>query len=194
MKKPLFVLLALATVLSFAPTASADSFSYSFNGSGFDASLTFTANQVVGDPGVYQINSVAGTIFSAGNDILSPVSFNVPVYADPNGTNPSTAYFPNVSFIFDNLLTPNSAQILNFNGVLFDVSGLYFNLYSNNGIYQWADTGTYTNTDNLSDPIVDPPISGTPEPSSLLLFATGLIALAAIFYRNARTQRSVQNL
>jgi hypothetical protein len=186
-------LLALVAVLSITPPALADQFSYAFNGSGFDASLTFTANQVAGDPGVYQIASVAGTIFSAGSDIVSPVAFDVPVYADPNGVSPNTAYFPGVAFTYDNLLTPASLPVLNYNGVLFDVNGLYFNLYSNNGIYQWADTGNYVNSDNLSDPLADPPISNAPEPAPLLLFATGLFALAGLLLRKAGTLRSVLN-
>jgi len=194
MKNFPFVLLSLVAVLSFTPTASADQFTYAFNGSGFNAALTFTASPVSGDPGVYLISNVAGTIFSAGTDILAPVSFNVPVVDNPNSPSTTTAYFPSVAFIYDNLLTPASSRVLNFNGVLFDVSGLYFNLYSNNGIYQWADTGSYTNSDNISDPLADPPIDGAPEPSPLLLLVSGLLALAGIRLRRARNSRTVLNL
>jgi hypothetical protein len=186
MKHFSLLVLALTAVLSTTPAARADRFSYSFDGSGFDASLTFTASQVKNDPGVYQISNVAGTIYTAGVDIKSPVSFSTAAYTDPNGIAPNTEYFPTVGFIYDNLLTPGASQVFDFQGVLFEADGLYFNLFSNNGAYQWADTGSYTNTSNVAYPMTDPPASETSEPGSLLLFGTGLLVLAGFVFRRAR--------
>ena len=166
--------------------ARADQFSYNFIGSGFDATLTFTASSVTSDPGVYQISNVAGTIRTAGGDIAGPVTFSSGVYDDPYGTAaPNTAWFPTIGFNYDNLLTPAAAEVFNYYGVLFEVDNVYFNLYSNNGGYQWADTGSHTNPSNLADPMVDPPISSTSEPGSLLLFGSGLLALAWFVFRRA---------
>jgi hypothetical protein len=186
MKHFSLLVLALTAVLSTTPAARADRFSYSFDGSGFDASLTFTASLVKNDPGVYQISNVAGTIYTAGADITKAVSINTAVVPDPAGTAPYTEYFPTVGFIYDNLLTPGASQIFDFNGVLFEADGLYFNLFSNNGGYQWADTGSYTNTSNVAYPMTDPPASEASEPGSLLLFGTGLLLLAWFVFRHAR--------
>jgi hypothetical protein len=197
MKNFALVLLALTTVLTMTPTARADQFSYNFNDTGngpaFDATLTFTATAVPNDSGVYQISNVAGTIFEAGADITSPVTFSTAVYNDPNGIQQNTVGFANVSFIYDNLLMPGSKLILDTPGVLFGVDNLYFNLYSENGGYQWADTGTFTNSDNLSDPMVDPPLSEASEPGTLLLFGTGLLVLAVIVFRKARPLVNLSN-
>jgi hypothetical protein len=185
MCKSLFVLLASVTALALVPTLSADDFSYSYNGSGFNASLTYTANQVSGDPGVYEITNVAGTIYAAGGDIPGPVSFDVAVYSDPNGVNPNTVDLSNVDFIYDNLLTPGATPTLDYYGVLFEVNDLYFNLYSNDDTYQWADDGTYTNLSNLSDPMTDPPGTAS-EPDSLCLFGSALLALATLLLLKRR--------
>ena len=168
MKKFSFAIFALALALAITPAAMADSFNYTFVGSGLDAALTFTGTS--NGNGSYTITNVAGTILSAGADITSPVAVDTaPVY-NPNGPSGSNIVG---SFEYDNQLFPTQVPALDFSGVLFDVNGLFINIYGVGNGYEWADTGSYTNPSNSSDPV-----AATPEPGSLFLLGTGLFGLA----------------
>lgn len=172
--------------LTIAPAALADSFTYSFVGSGLDAVLTFTAASNGLPDGSYTITNVAGTI-SAGSDIASPVSFSTAPLADPNapcGYDCGATTIGNIEF--NNQLFPTLSPALDFDGVAFDVSGLNVNIYSNNGIYQWTDSGSYQNGTNTNQPLT----SSAPEPGSLLLFGTGLLGLAWVLFRKAAKRSS----
>jgi hypothetical protein len=183
MKTLLSGLLALAMALAADPAARADTFSYTFVGSGLDAAVTFTAvsNSLPDD--TYTITSVAGTI-SAGTDIPFPATFTAAdVVNDPYAPGGyDTFLFPagGGSFEYDNQLFPSQNPVLDYYGVLFDVSGVYINIYSDNGICQWADNGSYTNFTNT-----DQPISPIPEPWPLPLLGTGLFGLVFAVYRKA---------
>jgi len=184
MKRFSVALLALATALAIAPAALADTFSYTFQGSNLDAHLTFTA--VSDGGGTYTITYVTGTILAAP-DITPTTTVNTAPVFDPNGTNPADygPLVPNGDEVqYDNLLSPGSTLALDFSGVLFDVGGVYVNIFSNNGSYEWLDSGMYSNTSNVGDPI-----AATPEPSSLLLLGTGLLALAFFAFRKSKTSR-----
>jgi hypothetical protein len=190
MKKLFLVLLVMAAVLAIAPAALADSFfPYTFNGSGLDTSLTFTGHSN-GD-GSYTITNVAGTIFNAGSDITSPVAIDEAPVTDNSGNAPDNI---GVTF-FDNQLfpttTPAHQTALDYYGVLFEVNGLYINIFGviggDNGTtpgYEWSDSGSYTNNSSSTRPLTT---TATPEPSALLLFGTGLLGLAFVAFRKAKS-------
>lgn len=184
MKKLFFVLLVLAAALAITPGALADTFSYSFGGSGLSTSLTFTG--VSNGDGSYTITNVNGTVYSAGSDITSPVDINEAPYPDPNGTASNTVTLDGLGIMYDNQLFPTQSPVLDFGGVLFDVNGLYIDIFGvTNGVtsgYQWLDTGSYQNPSGGGQPI-----EFTPEPSSLLLLGTGLLGLMFIVFRKAKS-------
>jgi hypothetical protein len=171
--------------LAISPAAQANSLTYTFVGSGLDAVVTFTAVSNGMLDGSYTITNVAGTI-SAGTDIPSPVAFSTAPLADPN---PPCGYDCGGTIVgnieFNNQLFPSLTPSLDFNGVAFDVKGLIINIYSNYGIYQWTDSGSYQNGSNTNQPLGE-----APEPSSLLLLGSGLFGLAFVLYRKAGKRSS----
>ncbi|MGA3071957.1 MAG: PEP-CTERM sorting domain-containing protein [Terracidiphilus sp.] len=182
MKKLSLALLALAMALVVVPAAHADTCAYScaFVGSELDAVLTFTAVSNGLPDGSYTITHVAGTV-SAGTDIPSPVSFSTDTLTDPIapcGYDCGGTQIGNI--VFNNQLFPSLTPSLDFYGVAFDVNGLIINIYSNDGIYQWTDSGSYQNDSNTNQPL-----SAAPEPSSLLMLGTALFCLAFVLYRRA---------
>ena len=186
MKKLLVSLAVSAVALAITPAAQADTFNYTFAGSGLDASLSFTA--LANGDGSFTITNVAGTIV-AGTDIPTPTTFSVaPVYnpAGPSGPTDTGSLLPDgVDIQYDNQYFPSSNPLLDFSGVLFEVDGVYINIFSNSGTYQWLDNVSYPNSSNTAEPLL-----ATPEPSSLLLMGTGLLFLAFIVFRMARPKQS----
>jgi len=173
MKKFSIALIALAAAVAIAPAAKADTLSYAFVGSGLDVKINFTYN-----PANDQITSVTGTVYSAGVDITSPTAITALV---PDSSSPTPIVVGDSEF--DNLISPTSPLILDFYGVLFDAGGVDINIFTNNGGYQWLDSETYPDSNNLSEPLAG---YATPEPGTLVLLGTGLLGLAFVAFRKAR--------
>ncbi|MDQ2832921.1 MAG: PEP-CTERM sorting domain-containing protein [Acidobacteriota bacterium] len=147
--------IALLSVVAVPALAHADTFNYTISGAGggFSGSGTFDTTQVV--PGEYLINSMTGTGVTG---FFAPAGFN--------GN--------------DNLLFPSADPFVDASGVSFtDVNGpdtFKVNLYNNGSGYfaHLVDQDNFAQTVPVSFGVS----AATPEPSTLLLFGTGVLGLA----------------
>jgi hypothetical protein len=221
MKRFSLALLALPVLLAFTPAASADTFNFSFIGVGNTMSATgiFDATEI-GSTGVYNITGITDGIFTDTNGSLNivnaPITFipdgpgNPTILPTVNGSGPGYTS-PDGSEIYDNLLYyPGTPYNLDYwGGVLFSANG-YASGYEVDyeiDIAQtldayggWVSVLGSTNdfVDTSTDYDAGEPLDGnvqpTPELSSLLLFGTGLLALAFIVSRKAKARVPVLNL
>jgi len=210
MKRFSLALLALPALLAVAQAASADTFDFRFIGVGNSITVTgiFDATEI-GSTGVYNITGIINGSFTDKNDGLDIVNAPISLIPDAGGmTYISTVdgagpdyNSPDQTEYYDNLLyfpgTPYSLD--DWGGVLFSADGYEINIAQDidlttygawvsvlgedadsNGAF-WADTGSNINYGEPLDGDVQP----TPEPSSLPLLSTGLLALASVVYRKA---------
>jgi hypothetical protein len=167
----------LALIASVAPMAlHADSITITAAGNGMQISETVT---MIADPkeaGVFEATGISGEVngvritgLMAGSDDVNAPTTN-----------------PNDTFTFDNLLYDSSPD-LDLQGLGFDIgtSGYQGNLYFENGSYKFADSNRNVTTlsSYKADAVGAAPrantVAAAPEPSSLLLFGTGVIILAS---------------
>ena len=151
-----FFLASILLLLTVA--AKADTFNFTFIGQNFDASGTLTGNLL--SPGVYQITGITGTAGSKEPPLNQ-------IYG---------LYPPNEINGADNLLFMNQPFVDSFGINFFVGDGSNYALAHDNlgymitGCFQGSCSETSYIT-NRGDLVVT---YATPEPSTLLLFATGL--------------------
>lgn len=211
MKKLNVVVLALATALATAPAAMADSFTINIsgapvnldpvngnpnsnNGPGITGSGTLTGSLISGS--AYNITSGSLTVTIGGTDTYTATVIQ-------NLSSPSVSAVTVSTLSYDETYTSTGSSHVSAypGGLIFTLSGsgawngdtleiFYDNVegtyYYGNVLWDiWNTAGTDAIINNLSggDPLT---ITPTPEPSSLLLFGTGLFGMAGFLVRKAK--------
>jgi hypothetical protein len=148
--------------------ASAQSFDFTFSGSGLTASGVFNVTAIAGSPGEYTINSISGAVsgFPSGSDNGSITSLLAP-----------NAYGGN-----DNILLDRNTGYLDANGVSFSVAGgaeeNLFYIPHEYTLYNDNTGDSKQGTLSVSPTTTPAPIPGAGLLSSLVLGFAGLLSAA----------------
>jgi len=166
-------------MLLCATAAMADSttFDLTATGTGTSISLTLTGTAVSGSPGVFDVTSLSGTIDGLSATLLA--TSGPGVITESTGVN-------GWLIEYDNLLNMNGPSYVDLYGLGFSLSnGALGNLYYSGG-YLYAQLGNNPpSQEAVSVNVVDPPPTSvtTPEPGSLVLLMSGLVALGLLVLR-----------
>jgi hypothetical protein len=165
----------MAAALATAPAAKADTYYFNFYGLGVSGSGSLTGANLGGGEfniagGTFVINGVSAWVLSNPTPGAANVSGDGGIY-------------------YDNILVPAGSPAVTGNGLLFIIgSGATadeFNIWSQGGVTYFDEyyEGAWLDNGENGVPIVLN-ISSTPEPSTLLLLGTGLLALAVgVFFK-----------
>ena len=153
---------AHATILDFTAT----------DGSGVVAAGQLTIDASTPSEVTVLNGSVVGAFFAPNTGAITGFA------PDPGG---APAYSPSGAFIYDQLIYPGSDPIVDNDGLLFNVGGVEYNLFSN-GPDQYV---LYNNVNGYTAEAVNFAI-GVPEPATWALMLTGF-GLAGAGLRQRRT-------
>jgi hypothetical protein len=170
------VLLALAAILACAPSAYADSFSWSISGS--DASGSGSLQATDQGSGAYLVTSMTGTLYIDG--VGGPITGIVP-------TGSSGLY------LYDDLIFPSSTPELEYLGLVFGVTGFTdpMNLCADPGCNLSSGSQAWV-IDNVNGNYSFYPVEfTTPEPSVLALLSLGLVAFTLALRWNRWERRGM---
>ena len=173
MKRLLFVVIVLATALATAPAARAGSFNDTvtmYGVGGVNVTFTISGNASA-LPGVFDINS--GTFALTG----SQAGTGGVLYGQAGtGSTAKEIYSPSGYFWYDNLFYQQAgAPIVDIDGLLFEINGVEYNIFFQDGQYWLLGRNGFSEILNL-----------TPEPASLLLLGTGMLCLAGFAFGKSR--------
>ena len=190
MKKFSLALLAMATALAIAPAALADTVTYSTASDWVNTSaISFTgiSSATVGAPTYSSLGTFA---LSGGSATYTNTPFDLTI----TQTVPSSGGGTFTSTISGTVTGNSSSAIVTFNQDYLTIGTTTYTLTE--GI---AGSGTYSytlngDTGSPGSTTVEADIKVTPEPSSLLLLGTGLLGLAFVAFRKAKSSGMVLSM